>query len=96
MMNPLHISMEEVSVLFGDRPVLDKLNLQISPGKTTVIIGASGSGKSILLKVMAGLVPPTHGSVKRDGKSLFLLSEKEEIEFRRRTGLCVSRWGPMG
>jgi len=86
MMNPLHISMEEVSVLFGDRPVLDKVNLQISPGKTTVIIGASGSGKSILLKVMAGLIPPTHGAVKRDGKSLFILSEKEEIEFRRRTG----------
>ena len=86
MIKPLNISMEQVSVLFGDRPVLDKVNLQLSPGKTTLVIRASGSGKSILLKVMAGLIPPSHGVVKWDGKSLFLLSEKEEIDFRRHTG----------
>src|SRR6056297_3818688 len=86
MIKPLNISMEQVSVLFGDRPVLDKVNLQLSPGKTTVVIGASGSGKSILLKVMAGLIPPNRGMIKKDGKNMVLLSEKEEIEFRRRTG----------
>src|SRR6056297_1584935 len=86
MENPLQISMENVTVFYGDRPVLDDINLDVTPGKTTVIIGASGSGKSILLKVLAGLLPPNRGTVKKDGKSLSQLSDNEEIVFRRRSG----------
>ncbi len=86
MRDPLQISMENVTVLYGDRPVLDDISLDVTPGKTTVIIGASGSGKSILLKVLAGLLPPNRGTVKKDGKSMIQLSDKEEIDFRRRSG----------
>ena len=86
MREPLQISMEHVTILYGERPVLDDVNLQIPPGRTTVVIGASGSGKSILLKVMAGLLPPNRGTVRKNGKSLMQLTEKEEIEFRRRSG----------
>jgi phospholipid/cholesterol/gamma-HCH transport system ATP-binding protein len=88
MRDPLQISMHNVTVLYGERPVLDDVNLDIPPRKTTVIIGASGSGKSILLKVMAGLLPPNRGAVQKDGKSMIQLSEKEEIEFRRRSGFA--------
>jgi len=86
MEGPLQISMEGVTVLYGERTVLDDINLEIKPNNTTVIIGPSGSGKSILLKVMAGLVPPNRGTVKNNGKDLVLLTDKEEIDFRRRSG----------
>ncbi len=86
MESPLKMSMTNVSVFYGNRPVLDDITLEIPPQKTTVIIGPSGSGKSILLKVMAGLVPPNRGTVKMDDKNLMQLSDKEEIEFRRRSG----------
>lgn len=86
MKDPLQISLEKVSIFYGERPVLDDISIHIPPRRTTVVIGASGSGKSILLKVMAGLLPPNRGTVRKDGKSMLLLSEKEEIDFRRRAG----------
>jgi|SRR6056297_251047 len=86
MEDPLQVAMEGVTVLYGERTVLDNINLEIKPNNTTVIIGPSGSGKSILLKVMAGLVPANRGTVKKDGKDLVLLKGAEENDFRRRSG----------
>jgi phospholipid/cholesterol/gamma-HCH transport system ATP-binding protein len=84
-MDQMELSMQNVSVFYGPRPVIDDVSLDISPGRTTIVLGSSGSGKSIFLKTIAGLVPPSRGMVMLNGKNIFSLSEKEELEFRRRS-----------
>lgn len=82
-MENVQLSMQNVSVFYGQRPVIDNVSLSITPGKTTVVLGSSGSGKSILLKTLAGLVPANRGSVMFNGKNIFSFSEDEELHFRR-------------
>ena len=59
------IELVDVSIAFGAKQVLRGLDLRILPGKTTVIVGRSGSGKSVLLKLMMGLLAPDRGRVPR-------------------------------
>ncbi|UCD27572.1 MAG: ABC transporter ATP-binding protein, partial [Planctomycetota bacterium] len=61
-------------------------DLQIERGKTTVVIGESGTGKSVLLKHMMGLLKPNKGQVYVDGQRVDNLSEKEWVSVRRRFG----------
>lgn len=67
--------------------VLNGLNLQIPKGKITVIIGFSGTGKSVLLKHILGLMKPTSGHIRVLGQDLWSMSMKELIEFRCRLGV---------
>jgi phospholipid/cholesterol/gamma-HCH transport system ATP-binding protein len=55
---------------FGNKQVLDGIDLDVMPGTSTVIIGGSGSGKSVLLKCILGLVTPDAGSIEIDGQDL--------------------------
>ena len=59
-----------VSKRFGDVTVLDGLNLSVETGRSTVIIGGSGQGKSVMLKLALGLVAPDRGKVLLDGQAL--------------------------
>lgn len=59
---PVHI--KEVSKSFGDHLVLDKINIEVEPGEIFAIMGPSGSGKSVLLKIVAGLLEASGGSVR--------------------------------
>ena len=63
------IELRNVSKRFGDDVVLDGLSLTIQTGKTTVIAGQSGSGKSVLLRLMNGLTMPDEGEVILFGQS---------------------------
>lgn len=54
----------------GDRPVLDGVELTLSPGELVAVLGANGSGKTTLLRVAAGALRPTHGSVRFLGRDL--------------------------
>lgn len=81
----MELSLEGASFFYGHRAVIDNADLRITPHRTTVIIGPSGSGKSILLKTLAGLLPLNKGKVLLDGKNIFSFSEGEELEFRRRS-----------
>ncbi|HDQ14871.1 MAG TPA: ATP-binding cassette domain-containing protein [Sediminispirochaeta sp.] len=81
----MEMRLQEVDFYYGSRVVLDHVDLSIDPGRTTVIVGASGSGKSILLKVLAGLLPPHRGRVLWDGKNIFDLSQDEEVRYRKRS-----------
>jgi ABC-type transporter Mla maintaining outer membrane lipid asymmetry ATPase subunit MlaF len=81
------IQLEGVSVAFGDKQVLDGLDLTIEPNLTTVIVGRSGSGKTVLLKVMLGLVTPDRGRVVLFGRDLAEVSPVELLELRRRAGM---------
>ncbi len=71
---------------FGWLEVLNDLSLSIEKGKCLVIIGASGSGKSVLLKHIVGLLKPDAGEVWFSGKRIDNLSERELMEVRKRFG----------
>ena len=85
-MKNISISLDHVSVDVGGKRILSDIDLEFSPHRTTVLLGASGSGKSILLKVAAGLHPPTEGTIWVDGLNLGTLTEAQESEFRRNSG----------
>ncbi|MCK9209722.1 MAG: ABC transporter ATP-binding protein [Ignavibacteriaceae bacterium] len=71
---------------FGSKKVLCGVDLKIHDGETIVIIGRSGCGKSVLLKLIVGLLSPNEGFVKVGGKIINELPEKELYEVRRNFG----------
>jgi phospholipid/cholesterol/gamma-HCH transport system ATP-binding protein len=64
------IRVEGVSKRFGDKVVLDHVSFDVPDGATTVILGPSGIGKTVLLKIMAGLLRPDEGRVFHDGRRI--------------------------
>ena len=72
---------------FDGHKVLDGLNLNINTGETTVIIGRSGCGKSVLLKHIIGLLRPDSGQVLIDGKDVTKMDEKELSFLRMKFGM---------
>jgi phospholipid/cholesterol/gamma-HCH transport system ATP-binding protein len=67
---------------FGTQKVLDGINLEIEKGKTTVIIGKSGGGKTVLLKHLIGLIKPDEGEIWINGAEITQLKDKELNEIR--------------
>jgi phospholipid/cholesterol/gamma-HCH transport system ATP-binding protein len=83
-------SMVEISGLnkkFGDHQVLTGLDLQVRRGESMVVIGGSGSGKSVLIKHIIGLIRPDAGEVKVDGVDVSALKGRDLNEFRKRFGM---------
>jgi ABC-type bacteriocin/lantibiotic exporter with double-glycine peptidase domain len=65
------VSLRSVSLRYGEGPlVVDSLSLEIAPGSLVALVGATGSGKTSLLNLIAGIVPPTRGAVAFDGRPL--------------------------
>lgn len=81
------IKLVDLHKSFGKQKVLDGLNLAIEAGKTTVIIGRSGGGKSVLLKHIIGLIKPDSGHVLIDESDITRLSEKDLNEVRKKFGM---------
>ncbi len=77
------IELRGVSKAFGRQRVLDQVNLAIEPRKCTVIIGRSGSGKSVLLKHIVGLLRPDRGEIWFDGKRIDRLGDRQLADIRR-------------
>ena len=71
---------------FGDKPVLKGVDLSIEDGKTNVIIGASGCGKSVLLKHIVGLLKPDEGHILIDGEDITTMNEKQIYTIRKKFG----------
>ncbi len=86
--NPIAIKIVDLYKSFGSKTVLKGINLEIEKGKTTVIIGASGSGKSVLIKHIIGLLKPDRGEIWVDGKDITKLPLKELNEVRKQFGMC--------
>ena len=80
------LSFEDVRIGFGQGDVLTGLSFSVAAGETKVLIGESGTGKSLTLKLAAGLLQPDSGSVHVLGRDLSHLSEKELLDFRRQIG----------
>lgn len=72
---------------FGRNVVLDGLDIDIVAGEVLTIIGESGSGKSILLKAMMGLVEPDAGTIRFDGDEVTGQTERQWVQTRRRIGM---------
>ena len=78
------IEVKGVTKSYGDvTPIVD-MELQIEEGEFTSIVGPSGSGKTTLLNLLAGLLTPTQGEIMTDGVSLYKLSQRDRVAFRRK------------
>ncbi len=80
------IEIEHLKVSFGEKVVLADINMAVNKGKTVVILGKSGTGKSVLLKCIVGLVLPDSGKIEVLGKNIPSLSNKELDKIRSRIG----------
>lgn len=72
---------------FGDKEVLKDINAVFEDGKTNLIIGQSGSGKTVLIKNLVGLLEPTSGEVLYDNRNFVTMSKKEKVLMRREMGM---------
>ena len=81
------IVLDNVSKAFGDNQVLDGVTLTVEPGESVAIIGQSGSGKSVMLKCILGLVQPDSGSIKIDGEEVIGLRGRELDRMRAKFGM---------
>jgi phospholipid/cholesterol/gamma-HCH transport system ATP-binding protein len=81
------ISIRGLRKRFGEKQVLDGLDLDITPGETMVVIGASGTGKSVLLKHIIGLLRPDEGTVTVDGAEVTHLEGSALNDLRKKFGM---------
>lgn len=72
---------------FEDKEVLKGINTVFEPGKCNLIIGQSGSGKTVLMKNLVGLFKPTSGEVLYDGRNFVAMSKREQALLRREMGM---------
>jgi phospholipid/cholesterol/gamma-HCH transport system ATP-binding protein len=80
------LAVQGLHVQFGRQSVLREISLSVPRGQTLAIIGESGCGKTVFLKTLIGLVKPTRGQVRFDGRNLQELGDKELVQQRIRFG----------
>ena len=81
------IQLRDVAKAFGPKKVLTGVDLDIAKGESVVIIGGSGTGKSVTLKCILGLLTPDSGSIKIDGREVTGLSVGERDDINRQVGM---------
>ncbi len=81
------IKIRDLYKAFGTNKVLQGVNLDVFKGENMVVIGGSGTGKSVLIKCVIGLLKPDSGSISIDGADISRLSEDEMVEVRKKFGM---------
>ena len=81
------IRLRGVTKRFGDKLVLDGIDLDVAPRTSMVVIGGSGSGKSVLMKCILGLIEPDSGSIEIDGQDVLRMAPPEREAVRARIGM---------
>jgi phospholipid/cholesterol/gamma-HCH transport system ATP-binding protein len=81
------IEIRGLSKRFGKKVVLDGLDLTVPRGKNTVVIGGSGTGKSVLLKCVVGLLRPDEGEIRIDGEDITRMDEEDLVRVRQKFGM---------
>lgn len=81
------IEIKKLYKSFGDKDVLMDINAVFESGKTNLIIGQSGSGKTVLMKNIVGLLTPTSGQILYDGRDFVKMSKAEKVAMRREMGM---------
>jgi phospholipid/cholesterol/gamma-HCH transport system ATP-binding protein len=80
------IAFKDVHIGFGDNEVLRGISFEVWPGETKVLLGESGAGKTLILKLAAGLLRPDSGTVWVMGENVSEMAEDELLDFRRQVG----------
>jgi phospholipid/cholesterol/gamma-HCH transport system ATP-binding protein len=86
-MSEVEISIKGLTKSFGPQTVLEDITCDIPKGKITLMLGPSGTGKSVFLKHLVGLLKPDRGEIWIEGKNVPALNEKELYEVRRKFGV---------
>ena len=81
------IELKSIYKSFEDKDVLININTRFENGKTNLIIGQSGSGKTVLMKSIVGLLTPERGEILYDGRNFLNMSKKEKKSLRREMGM---------
>lgn len=81
------IEIQHLYKSFGDKVVLKDINAKFEDGKTNLIIGQSGSGKTVLMKNIVGLLEPTSGHILYDGRDFVSMNKHEKVRMRREMGM---------
>jgi phospholipid/cholesterol/gamma-HCH transport system ATP-binding protein len=81
------IEVHNLTKAFDDRKVLDHIQALFEAGKTNLIIGRSGSGKTVMLKSIIGLIRPDNGEVLYDGRNILAMGKEELKHLRREMGM---------
>jgi phospholipid/cholesterol/gamma-HCH transport system ATP-binding protein len=84
---PTKIRVVNLLKSFGEKEVLRGVNLEVRQGESMVVIGGSGSGKTVLIKCIIGLIQPDEGEIYVDGQEISSLSEREMNEVRKKFGM---------
>lgn len=80
------IRFEDASIWFGEQVVLRNIRLEFEKGRTHVVVGESGCGKTVMLKLIIGLLKASRGLVSIDNKQIADLTEKEQVKERLKIG----------
>ncbi len=84
---PSKIRVQGLEKSFGTHSVLNNISFDVRKGESFVVIGGSGSGKSVTLKCILGLIQPTRGSIQIDGQEVTRLSSKQREAFMTKIGM---------
>ncbi len=84
---PTKIRVVNLFKRFGEKEVLRGVDLEVRQGESMVVIGGSGSGKTVLIKCIIGLIQPDSGAIYVDGQEISSLSERELNEIRKKFGM---------
>lgn len=82
-----YVDIRGLDFAYSDRPVLSGVNMRLPKGKLTAIMGGSGCGKTTLLRLIAGQIQPTRGTVDVAGQDVGQLSQRDLYDMRRRMGM---------
>ena len=85
------IAIKGLRKAFGKQKVLDGINLQVAKGETVAVLGRSGGGKSVLLKLLIRLQTPDSGSIRIAGEEITRLEEKQLNDVRKKIGFLFQQ-----
>ena len=81
------VEFKDVSIKFDVKPVLENISFAVAPGQQLIILGPAGCGKSVLLKLVDGLVQPDSGSITVFGEDIVAMRERDRFKLRNRIGM---------
>ena len=90
------VTLRDVSMRFGDKTVLDRLNLEVLPGQFIALVGPSGAGKSTLLRLLNGSLKPAGGTISVLGVNPATCGRRELQRLRSKVGFVFQQFGLVG